>query len=92
MVILPVLGLSAMPAGHVPNCDTVAFVEAPTSVIGDPFAVSLEVITLSTVDGTPEMPEPDSAIGRMAAFTLMVAVALAQFTGVFVSQSRYCTL
>jgi hypothetical protein len=86
VVIAPVLVLSAMPAGQVPNCATVAFPLAPR-VAGEPLTVPLAATFAIGVEAVPATAAPVCAAGMMLAVTVTVSVAVAQFGGAFLSQS-----
>src|SRR5580658_10760781 len=86
VVIAPVVVLSAMPAGHVPLCATVAL-PAPPSVAAAPFTVSLAATFAIGVDAVPATAVPVSATGLIDAVTVTVSVAVAQSGGVFLSHT-----
>jgi hypothetical protein len=86
VVIAPVMVLSAIPAGQVPDCATVAFPLAP-SVAGEPFTEFPAATFAIGVEAVPATAAPVCAAGRMLAATVTVSVAVAQLGGEFLSQS-----
>src|SRR5580658_4925421 len=87
VVMAPVVVLSAIPAGHVPLCATVAL-PAPPKVAAAPFTVSFEATFAIGVEAVPATAVPVSATGMIDAVTVTVSVTVAQLGGVFLSQSR----
>ena len=88
VVIAPLVVFSAIPAGHVPTCDTTALPVVP-SVAGAPFTESFAATLAIGVDAVPDTAVPLSATGTIDAVTVTVSVVVAQFAGVLLSQSWY---
>jgi hypothetical protein len=86
VVIAPVVELSAMPAGQVPLCATVAL-PVPPSVAAAPFTVSFAATLAIGVLAAPATAVPLSGAGRIEAVTVTVSVTVAQSGGVFLSHS-----
>jgi len=88
VVMAPLVAFSERPVGQVPNCATAALPVAP-KVAAEPFTVSLAATFAIGVDAVPATAEPLSATGAIEAVTVTVSVVVAQFAGVFLSQSWY---
>src|SRR5271156_1778033 len=86
VVTAPVVVLSVMPAGQLPDCATVALPVAP-SVAAAPLTVAPAATLAMGVDAVPATAVPVAATGAMLALTTMVSVAVAQLGGEFLSHS-----
>jgi len=91
VVIAPLVVFKASPEGHVPTCDTTELPPLPR-VAGAPFTVSFAATFAIGVEAVPATAVPLSATGTIDAVTVTVSVVVAQFAGVFLSQSWYWTL
>ena len=86
VVIAPDAVFSAIPAGQVPLCATVALPDAP-SVAAAPLTVSFAATSAIGVDAVPATAVPVSVTGWIEAVTVTVSVIVAQFAGVFLSHN-----
>src|ERR1700691_198772 len=86
VVTAPLVVLSVMPAGQLPDCATVALPPAPR-VAAAPLTVPPAATFAMGVDGVPATAVPVAVAGMMLALTVTVSVAMAQLGGEFLSHS-----
>jgi hypothetical protein len=86
VVIAPVVVLSAIPVGHVPDCAIVAL-PLPPKVAAAELTVSFAATLAIGAEAVPATAVPFSSTGTILPVTVTVSIAVLQLTGVLLSQS-----